>query len=107
MAFRRIKVDIDEVLELDAKRRELMQKSQELRALRNEKSSGKPTDVEIKEMMQAASCHAYPLNDRGRNHRIYKGKKDQKRINKAKASSDNYQYGMVYITLKLPPGNRI
>ena len=50
VAFRRIKVDIDEVLELDAKRRELMQKSQELRALRNEKSSGKPTDVEIKEM---------------------------------------------------------
>jgi len=49
---RQSNADVDLVLELDEKRRELMKKAEDLRALRNQKSKGKPTDDEIKKMRE-------------------------------------------------------
>lgn len=47
---RGVKVDISLLLKLDEKRRSLVTKIGELRALRNQKSKGKPTDAEIVKM---------------------------------------------------------
>lgn len=49
---RRAKVDIDALLKLDEHRREKLSKLEELRALRNRKSKGKPSDEEIKKMRE-------------------------------------------------------
>ncbi|MDD4476817.1 MAG: serine--tRNA ligase [Patescibacteria group bacterium] len=49
---RRVKIDLDRLLNLDEKRKELMKKSEDLRALRNQKSKGKPSDEEIAKMRQ-------------------------------------------------------
>lgn len=51
-ANRKVKVDIDELLRLDESRRANLTKIEELRALRNQKSKGKPTDEEITKMRQ-------------------------------------------------------
>lgn len=47
---RRVKIDIDKLLELDQTRRELLQKTDGLRALRNQNSKGKPSDEDIDKM---------------------------------------------------------
>lgn len=47
---RRLNVDIDQLLKLDEERRDLQQQADELRALRNQKSKGKPTPEEIEKM---------------------------------------------------------
>lgn len=47
---RKVEVDLDRLLELDGRRRESIQKIDELRALRNQKSKGKPSDDEIAKM---------------------------------------------------------
>src|SRR3989344_8570234 len=44
---RRVKVDLDRLLELDEKRRTLIQEIEEKRALKNQKSKGKPSEEEI------------------------------------------------------------
>jgi len=44
---RRVKVDLDRLLELDEKRRTLIQEIEENRALKNQKSKGKPSEEEI------------------------------------------------------------
>ena len=49
---RQSNADVELVLSLDEKRRELMKKAEDLRALRNQKSKGKPTDEEIKKMRE-------------------------------------------------------
>ncbi len=49
-ANRRIKVDIEMLLETDDKRRSFLKKVEDLRALRNQKSKGKPTEEEIAKM---------------------------------------------------------
>lgn len=46
-ADRGVKVDVDRLLELDERRREIMHKAEELRALRNKGSRTKPTSEEI------------------------------------------------------------
>ncbi len=51
-ALRGVKVDVDALLALDVTRRELMQKAEELRAQRNQKSQGKPTAEEIEKLRQ-------------------------------------------------------
>jgi len=51
-ANRKVKVDIDELLRLDESRRANLTKIEELRALRNQKSKGKPTDDEIAKMRE-------------------------------------------------------
>ena len=47
---RGVKVDIDALLAADENRRALMKKTDDLRALRNQKSKGKPSDEEIAKM---------------------------------------------------------
>ena len=49
-ASRRVEIDIDRLLSLDDERREIMQKAEGLRALRNQKSKGKPSEEEILKM---------------------------------------------------------
>lgn len=49
-ANRRVKVDIDKLLEYDEERRGLIEQIEELRALRNQGSKGKPTAEEIAKM---------------------------------------------------------
>jgi len=49
---RRLTVDIDKLLELDETRRTKLQEVEELRAIKNKKSKGKPTDEEIKQMRE-------------------------------------------------------
>lgn len=49
---RHIKADVDLVLSLDEKRRDLMKQAEDLRALRNQKSKGKPSEEEIKKMRE-------------------------------------------------------
>ena len=49
---RRAKVNIDEFLELDEVRRDGLKKIENLRAERNKKSKGKPSDEEIKKMRE-------------------------------------------------------
>lgn len=49
-ANRRVKVDIDKLLELDEKRRQYLKQVDELRATRNQNSKGKPTEEEIQKM---------------------------------------------------------
>lgn len=49
---RRVTVDVDHLLKLDEGRRENLKKIEELRALRNEGSKGKPTEEEILKMRQ-------------------------------------------------------
>ena len=51
-ADRRAKIDVDDLLKLDDRRREKMRAHEELRALRNKKSKGKPSDAEIKQMRE-------------------------------------------------------
>lgn len=50
VADRRMNVDIDELLGLDEKRRVLISKIEEARAIRNKKSAGKPSPEEIEKM---------------------------------------------------------
>jgi len=50
IADRGMNVDIDELLGLDEKRRALIGKIEESRAIRNKKSEGKPSDEEIEKM---------------------------------------------------------
>lgn len=52
LEFRRIKGSVDNVLELDEKRRNLISKIEELRATRNQKSEGKPTEEEITKLRE-------------------------------------------------------
>jgi len=47
---RNVKIDVDNLLELDEKRREVLKKIEDLRALRNAGSKGKPTPEEIEHM---------------------------------------------------------
>ncbi len=47
---RRVKVDVDRLLGVDEERRENLKKIEDLRALRNQKSKGKPTEEEIANM---------------------------------------------------------
>ena len=47
---RNVKVDIDRLLELDAKRRDLQQQIDDFKAVRNKTSKGKPSDEDIKAM---------------------------------------------------------
>lgn len=47
---RRVKIDVDRLLDLDKKRREITQAIEELRAEKNKKSKGKPSATEIKDM---------------------------------------------------------
>ena len=47
---RHLNLDIDELLVVDKKRREILQEMESLRALRNKKSAGKPSEEEIKQM---------------------------------------------------------
>jgi seryl-tRNA synthetase len=54
-ADRGVVVDIDLVLSLDERRRGLLARAQELRALRNQGSKTKPTDEEIAKMRQVGS----------------------------------------------------
>lgn len=49
---RHVKVDIDALLTLDDQRRVLMKQGDELRATRNQKSKGKPSEEEIKKMRE-------------------------------------------------------
>lgn len=49
---RHVTVDIDRLLELDTERRDFIQQIQELRATRNKKSKGKPSDDEIAQMRE-------------------------------------------------------
>lgn len=49
---RGVEVDVDRLLELDEQRRSIIGKAEELRALRNKKSKGKPSDEEIAQMRQ-------------------------------------------------------
>jgi len=49
---RRVKVDLDKLLETDEKRRNLLKSVEELRATRNQKSKGKPTEEEIANMRE-------------------------------------------------------
>ena len=48
--IRNVKIDIDVLLETDERRRELIKTIEDLRALRNQKSKGKPTTEEIEKM---------------------------------------------------------
>lgn len=47
---RNVKVDIDKLLAADEQRRDVLKKIDDLRALRNQKSKGKPTEEEITKM---------------------------------------------------------
>ncbi len=47
---RRVKVDLDRLLKLDENRRDLIQKTEENRALKNQKSKGRPSEAEIAEL---------------------------------------------------------
>lgn len=47
---RKVKVDIDRLLVVDEERRDVLKKIEDLRALRNQTSKGKPTDEEIANM---------------------------------------------------------
>ena len=47
---RNVKVDIDKLLAADEQRRDILKKIDDLRALRNQKSKGKPTEEEIVKM---------------------------------------------------------
>ncbi len=47
---RRVNVDVDRLLVIDEERRENLKKIEDLRALRNQKSKGKPTEEEIANM---------------------------------------------------------
>lgn len=47
---RRVTVDIDRLLVIDEERREVLKKVEDLRALRNQNSKGKPTEEEIAKM---------------------------------------------------------
>ena len=47
---RKVKVDVGRLLNLDDTRRELMKKTEDLRATRNQKSKGKPTPEEIEKL---------------------------------------------------------
>lgn len=47
------KIDVDRLLELDTRRRELLHQVEELRALRNQQSHTKPTEEEIAKLRQA------------------------------------------------------
>jgi len=49
---RRVDVNIDRILELDQERRDFMQQVEELRAERNKKSKGKPSDEDILHMRE-------------------------------------------------------
>ena len=49
---RRVKVDIDKLLDLDKQKREKMQEIENLRSKRNSGSKAKPTDEEIKQMRE-------------------------------------------------------
>lgn len=49
---RNVKVDLDQLLKLDEDRKELLKKAEDLRALRNNKSKGKPTPEEIAKLRQ-------------------------------------------------------
>lgn len=47
---RNVKVDVDKLLTTDEQRRDILKKIDDLRALRNQKSKGKPTEEEIDKM---------------------------------------------------------
>lgn len=47
---RNVKLDLDKLLQFDEQRRNLLKQVEELRAARNQKSKGKPTDEEIAKM---------------------------------------------------------
>ncbi|MFA6423940.1 MAG: serine--tRNA ligase [Candidatus Magasanikbacteria bacterium] len=47
---RKVKIDFDKLLQTDEQRRTLLKKVEELRATRNQKSKGKPTEEEIAQM---------------------------------------------------------
>ena len=49
---RRLKLDVDELLLTDKARREVLQEIESMRALRNQKSTGKPSEEEIKKMRE-------------------------------------------------------
>ncbi len=49
---RRVDINIDRIIELDEERRDFMQQIEELRADRNQKSKGKPSDEEIIRMRE-------------------------------------------------------
>lgn len=49
-ADRRIKIDLDKLLELDEERRRILKQTDDWRALRNQKSKGKPSEEEIAKM---------------------------------------------------------
>lgn len=49
---RGVEIDVDRLIELDEQRRTTISKAEELRALRNKKSKGKPSDEEIAQMRQ-------------------------------------------------------
>ena len=51
-ANRRVKVDLDRLLELDERRRTLIQEIEENRALKNQKSKGKPSEEEIAKLKE-------------------------------------------------------
>ncbi|MFA5062044.1 MAG: serine--tRNA ligase [Patescibacteria group bacterium] len=51
-ANRNVKIDIDKLLQLDETRRKILKQVEDLRALRNAKSKGKPTAEEIKKMRE-------------------------------------------------------
>ena len=49
---RNVNLDIELLLKLDSERREALKKVEDLRALRNSKSKGKPTEEEITKLRQ-------------------------------------------------------
>ncbi|MFA5813352.1 MAG: serine--tRNA ligase [Patescibacteria group bacterium] len=49
---RKIKADVDELLRLDNERRDFIQQIEEMRAERNKKSKGKPSDEEIRQLKE-------------------------------------------------------
>ncbi|OIO19542.1 MAG: serine--tRNA ligase [Candidatus Magasanikbacteria bacterium CG_4_10_14_0_8_um_filter_32_14] len=49
---RKVKVDIDKLLDFDKQKREKMQETEELRSKRNSSSKGKPSEDEIKQMRE-------------------------------------------------------
>lgn len=60
---RGVKVDIDRILDLDQKRRDILIKTEELRALRNKTSKGKPSPEEIEAMRKVGDEISAREND--------------------------------------------
>lgn len=60
---KKVDVDVDELLKLDEKRREILLQIEQLRAERNQKSKGKPTDEDIAKMREVGDKIANLEND--------------------------------------------